>query len=317
MQELTAFTGISSKDGKSLQVRSTPDELKVSFPVIAYPTLFQSGLASLMIEKNKEPRLVVIAGKISPELRSQLRELEIGYLDAAGNIFLKASRFFVLVDGQKDYPPSTKEKRQLFSKSGILIIFHLLTSPEIAGRTYRDLAETLDISLGSVAQTMAQLKKAGFLLKLGKTGWRLHNKKTLLDRWITAYAEQLKPSLLLGRYRFAAKDYQQSWQELDLPPGTQWGGEPAANLMTRYLQPAEWTIYSDQDTFTLLKELRLVPDKGGNVWIYERFWKDQQAEEPSKTVPALLVYGDLVASGDPRNFETAQKIWDEQFKDQF
>ncbi|MBK6904909.1 MAG: hypothetical protein IPH04_19395 [Saprospirales bacterium] len=116
MQELTAFTGISSKDGKSLQVRGTPDELKVSFPVIAYPTLFQSGLASLMIEKNKEPRLVVIAGKISPELRSQLRELEIGYLDAAGNIFLKASRFFVLVDGQKDYPRPQK-KSDSFSAS--------------------------------------------------------------------------------------------------------------------------------------------------------------------------------------------------------
>lgn len=317
IHELTPFEGAWSKDRESFQLIDAGGKVLGEFPVMVFSSLTQARLASLLAAQKKNRRLVVIAGKIPAGIRSQLRELEIGYLDGAGNAFLEAGQLVIFVEGKKDYPPFAKEKRQLFSKSGILLIFHLLNTAEAESSQYRELAGALDLSLGTVGQVMKMLQKAGFLIKLGKTGWKLHQKKALLDRWITAYAEHLKPGLLIGRYRFASNDFYEKWPELTLPPGVQWGGEPAADLLTRYLRPGEWTVYFSQDPIAVIKSLRLVPEKEGDVLVYQRFWKDRPGGESLPTVPALLVYCDLIASGNGRNIETAQMIWDEQFKGQF
>ncbi len=83
---------------------------------------------------------------------------------------------------------------------------------------YRDLAETLDLSLGSITNAMKQLKQRGFLLKKGKSGRLLREKEELLKTWMTAYAEKLKPDLLIGRFRFTATD--KNWEQAELPPET-------------------------------------------------------------------------------------------------
>ncbi len=66
-----------------------------------------------------------------------------------------------------------------------------------------------------------------------------------------------------------------------------------------------------------MKQLQLLPDDQGNVWIYRQFWKEELIPTQNKTAPALLVYSDLIASGNERNIETAQKIYDEIIKGQF
>ena len=51
---------------------------------------------------------------------------------------------------------------------------------------------------------MRELKELGFLLEKGEGRGReirLINKERLLERWITAYVEQLRPKLVLGRYQ--------------------------------------------------------------------------------------------------------------------
>ncbi|MBK7410906.1 MAG: hypothetical protein IPJ40_24280 [Saprospirales bacterium] len=319
MEALTSLLGNWYEKGNGIQgqldVTDAEKKVQERFPVLLIASLSQTRLAEVFAAKANHEKLLVIAGKISSGIRKKLRAFHVNYLDTAGNMYLRTGKLFLLAEGQKDYPFFAKEKRQLFTKTGIRLIFHLLHTPEAEGRPYRELAEELDISLGSVGQLMKQLYKEGFLLKQGKKGWRLHQRKALLERWIPAYTDQLKPGLLLGRYRFAREE---KWQELPLPPGIQWGGEPAAYLMTKYLRPEAWTVYTDQGAASFLKALRLVPDKQGDVWVFQRFWPNSpEAEEPPQTVPALLVYGDLIASGDARNYETAQKIWDAQLKDQF
>lgn len=51
---------------------------------------------------------------------------------------------------------------------------------------------------------MRELKELGFLLEKGEGRGReirLIHKERLLERWITAYVEQLRPKLVLGRYQ--------------------------------------------------------------------------------------------------------------------
>ncbi|MEQ9582509.1 MAG: type IV toxin-antitoxin system AbiEi family antitoxin, partial [Arenibacter sp.] len=65
----------------------------------------------------------------------------------------------------------------------------------------------------------------------------------------------------------------------------------------------------------LMKNYRLVPDEGGNVKIYEKFWKDNTEEK--EAVHPLLAYADLIMKGDRRCTETAEKIYNEYLQDKF
>jgi hypothetical protein len=96
---------------------------------------------------------------------------------------------------------------------------------------------------------------------------------------------------------------------------TQWGGEPAAKLLTAYLKPAKLTLYTTESKTTLLKTYKLAPQDHGVLGIYKKFWKFNTG--PLDTVPPILVYADLVNTGDPRNLETAKKLYDGLLAAQF
>ena len=85
-----------------------------------------------------------------------------------------------------------------FKQTGIRLLYVLLCNPGLENRTYRKIATDTDVALGMVNWVMRELKQLGFLLEVGKGRGReirLINKERLLERWITAYAEQLRPKL--------------------------------------------------------------------------------------------------------------------------
>ena len=177
------------------------------------------------------------------------------------------------------------------------------------------MAEVADISKSTVGSILDDLHKRGFLLKINTKKRKLSNKEGLLSEWVNAYNEKLKPTLIRGRFRLLPNKLQK-WKQLDLGEDIFWGGEPAADILTNYLSPGEWTIYSNVDKKLLLKKVGFVPDpKGGNVIIYSVFWNPINNFsfniEGSKTVNPLLVYADLLATNDSRNFETAKKIYEQ------
>jgi hypothetical protein len=59
---------------------------------------------------------------------------------------------------------------------------------------------------------------------------------------------------------------------------------------------------------------RLQKDDNGNIEILNKFWAFAQDEVQNKMVPPLLVYADLLATGDARNIETAGIIYEQELK---
>ena len=57
---------------------------------------------------------------------------------------------------------------------------------------------------------------------------------------------------------------------------------------------------------------RLHADPRGSVEVLKAFWDPACDANDPEIVPPLLVYADLLATGDPRNLETARRIYDEQ-----
>ena len=264
--------------------------------------------------KTKRPTLI-IAKYITSEVALELRENGINYLDVAGNCFIKYQDLVLYIVGQKVHKKEKTNQAKAFQEAGIKIIFNLLNNPDNIQLSYRELAELADVSIGSVSNVMKELEQQSFILKTN-TKRILKNKEKLLERWVVAYQDVLRPRLVKKQMRFVKLDAGQSWKELylDNEKGiTLWGGEPAAAILTNHLIPEKYSIYTTQSWQNIGQNMGLVPDVNGKVEILQVFWKyiDPTNE---KTTPPLLVYADLIGSGYSRNIETAKIILENELQ---
>ena len=265
---------------------------------------------------NANKPFLLVAEHIFPKIREELRLRGIAHLEANGNIYLKEPGVHLWIDNQK---PITQQKEQVnraFTKTGLRVIFHFLLNEEIVNCPYREIARIAETGLGNVNNVMNGLKQAGFLLKMNKDEYRLVNKKELLEKWMVAYAEKLQPALHIGDFRFLKEVDQKNWKETPIGTGkTYWGGEPAADILTNYLRPEILMLYTDENRNDLIKHYRLIPDDKGKVKVYRKFWNGQDVN--ANTVDPILVYVDLMNTGDGRCMETAQKIYHEFLQAKF
>jgi hypothetical protein len=72
------------------------------------------------------------------------------------------------------------------------------------------------------------------------------------------------------------------------------------------------TVYTRDKPGRFLAAHRLCTDPRGNVEILEAFWDMTGDWTNPEIVHPLLVYADLLATGDARNIEIARQIYDEQ-----
>lgn len=267
--------------------------------------------------------LMVIAHYILPKIKVELRKNGIAYLETNGNIFLKRDDNFIWLEGQKATPPQIEKNNRAFTKTGIKILFYYLLKEDLLNLPYREMAKLTGVALGNINYVLTGLKEEKFLLKLNKHQYKIQNKEELLQKWITAYEKKLKPTLQVGTFRFLKTDDFLGWQNLPLNKDkTAWGGEPAGDLLTNYLKPAELTLYTTETRNELIKNYRLLPDPGGEVKVYQKFWQDKyvapaKKQQKQNTVPPLLVYADLINTGDRRCIETAEKVYEQYLQNQF
>ena len=282
-------------------------EVKNNLRAINLPLIYK-------LAKEKAP-LIIVADLIFPKIKEELRNHNIAYLEANGNIWLKNGETLLWIDANKTLPVEKEKINRAFTKTGLKVVFDFLRNETLINAPYREIALQTGVALGNVNYILNGLKEKGFLLKIDKDRYELTNKKELLTTWIIKYAEKLKPELEIGTFRFLRNNDFVNWKKVPLKKGkTWWGGEPAGNILTQYLKPAELTLYTLETRNDLIKHYKLIPDPTGNVKVFKKFWKDDDAEN---TVPALLVYTDLINTGDHRCIETAEKIYDEFFKEKF
>lgn len=258
---------------------------------------------------------IIVAQRIFPKIKGELRKRNIAYLEANGNIFLNKDEIYLYIDGNTPIELKNKTTNRAFTKTGLKVIYQFLIK-DCINSTYREIAELTGTGIGTLNTIFNDLKEEGFLIQLTKNELQMENRKKLLDRWVMEYEKRLKPTLAIGTFRFLNKDDFYNWKAIPLIKGkTIWGGEPAGDLLTNYLRPEELTLYTNEERSDLMKNYRLVPDLEGNIKVFKQFWIDEQ--ENRNTVHPLLAYADLMNKGDRRCTETAQKIYDEYLQDQF
>jgi len=264
----------------------------------------------LIMHKNtlKYP-IMLVAKYVNADMAEQLRQEGIEFIDTVGNVFINQPPLYVFVKGNRPpKKPTQGTLKRAFKPAGLKLIYAFLCDPGLENKTYREIVKATDVAIGTVDWIMKELKELGYLVDMGKPGYKLIQKENLLERWTLAYPTQLRPKLILGRY-MGGHGW---WQEKTLGPfEAQWGGEVAAAKLTQYLKPQIVTIYTPAHELNrLLIENRLKKDPAGDVEVLERFWEPVVKWEYEELVHPILIYADLLATGDPRNVETAKIIYE-------
>ena len=267
---------------------------------------------------------LLVSERVTEGAAALLRAEDACYLDTAGNCYLRGGSLLVFVRGQKPKKESVSRRpNRAFEGAGLKLIFALLAREEAAGWTYRRLSDLVGISRGAVGYVMEDLRRLGFLEELGGER-RLRRRAELLKRWAGPFAERLRPKLLRGQFAFVEGKGRAKWRELALDLAeTQWGGEPAAELLVGDLRPKWFSLYTRQETSEVCRELGLAPDEEGAVELLEMFWDPEvlgqfrgegapgEEGKPSRSVPPALAYGDLIARADSRAVEAARRVREE------
>lgn len=271
------------------------------------------GVEGLRAMQQQHGELLVAAAYISPKAKSLLTSHGIHYLDSKGNANIKIGSIYIHVEGIPNSPGVNSVRSRLFSKAGLQMLFVVLVDPRALNVPYRQLAERANVSLGTLNVLFRALQEDGYIVRGPEQNWILVERVRLLTRWVHEYVRRLRPALAMGSFDPTQPDFGQHWQAVKLEHGALWGGEPGADLLTEYLQPAMYTLYSGGTRADILKTYRWKPSAQGRISVLRKFWTgdiefDQQAQP-------LLTYADLMDRGDGRSLEVARLIYDRYLRD--
>lgn len=257
------------------------------------------------------PAGMLVTDYATPPLVDKLVELDVAFADAAGNANIRGPNFLVRTTGRRPHRAARPPRAQrAFQPAGLKLVFALLCDPQMVGKGYREIAAHAGVANGTVGGVLRELEEEGYVLKLRRRNLprQLRNRRRLLDHWVAAYARTLRPQTLIGKYQAEMADW---WRTVD--PGKYralWGGETAGALLTEYLKPAIATLYLDGPPGPVIVDHRLRTAADGNVELRRKFWPFEHGGDRPELVPPVLTYADLLATGDARCIETAQRVYD-------
>jgi len=262
---------------------------------------------------HREPPLLV-APYITREVAERCRQLHLPFIDTAGNAYLEGPGLLVYVVGNTKPIELRQDQFRALNPAGLQIAFALACRPALVQTNYREIAARAGVALGTVGPVMKDLEARGYLRFQKEPDRKLLDPERMVEEWVTHYPVTLRPKLNPRRFRAETERLQQA----DLmQQNAYWGGEAAAERLTRYLKPVQFTIYAREPIAKLIVAGRMRADPTGNVEILEAFWNFDPEEDFPDVVPPVLAYADLLATHDGRDAEAARMIYEQRIAPAF
>src|SRR6266571_1772538 len=134
---------------------------------------------------------VLVTPYLTAELANHCREkLDLQFIDAAGNAYLRAPGLYVLVRGQRPHGPVTAAigAHRGGTATGLRVGFALLCKPELLNAPYREIVAAAGVALGAVGWVFLVLQRRGYVTGGKRTrDRRLLEPGRLLEEWVTNY----------------------------------------------------------------------------------------------------------------------------------
>lgn len=254
-------------------------------------------------------RSPLVAGEhVGERSANGLRSAGIDYIDLSGNAHIEFGDVVVDVRGRRRSRARPSEKRSgiapnLFSARRMQVIFALLVWPELRAGSVRDISYVAGTSVGLTQSTLEGLRMAGH--RVDREPDRLEE---LRDLWVGAYPGSLHPKLAIRQLYGDVHEVHVESADYRI------GGEAA---VSDRLRATTLTLYVPEfdERDALINRWR--SDREPNIEIRKKFWNEPKSESVDPVhfgghdwlpVPKLLIYADLLASGESRQREIALEL---------
>jgi hypothetical protein len=317
-QRADAFIRIRSAAGTSVYVAEARHAITTS----ALPALV-TRLRSYGQHFDRPPLL--LAPYLTPGVTERLLDQGIQFADGAGNLFLDGPAAYVLVLGRQPERRPRPGPNSGWTATGLKLIYALLVAPALWSATYRDLRESTGVSLGKISSTLRHLEDAGYVFRGPRGTLHPTDPLELHARWEYGYLEQLRPTLAPSEWALHGTDgIRDVLGRLDAEHALI-GGEYAASIQTRYVNPTTLTLHvppgttkrtavglrlrpaDDEATVTLIERFGPVPGHRSA----ERSGLDRASDADDNLAHPVLVRAELLARDDPRLRKTADRLLDD------
>jgi len=265
-------------------------------------------------QKNDRELPLLVAPYITREVAERCRQLRLPFLDTAGNTYLEGPGLLVYVVGQPRPHAARRERFRALNSAGLQIVFAFACQPALVQTTYREIARRAGVALGTIGPVMKDLEDRGYLRLQSGGERKLIDPRRMIEEWVTHYPVTLRPKLTPRRFRAD----EERLRETDLTiQKAYWSGEMAAEKLTGYLKPAQFTIYAREPIAKLVAAAKMRADPAGNVEVLDRFWNFEADKGFPDVVPAVLAYADRLATHDGRDTEAARMIYEQRIAPTF
>jgi hypothetical protein len=266
---------------------------KDRIPLVAEVKKTADSVESVIAFLRKVPRGMIpllVAERISPEVAAYLDKRKILFYGLDGQIRL-------LVPTEMGKGPSLETDSVSSGEAMIRVLFVLLQAPVALEWPQRKLASVAGVSLGTVSQTLKNMRASHYLIDL-KDAVIFHPDKleTLLRNWSTLYVEKMKPKLFVGTYR-ALEGKSEPPAGLKGKANMLLGGEWAAERIFSHRVRGEGTtrnLYYRGEIADLIRASRIVRDESANspIYVIKAFWPSEFDGHLS-CAPDIVTFADL------------------------
>lgn len=255
---------------------------------------------------------MLFAPYVPPKLGMELAQAGLSYVDAVGNCHILVGpdgHLLAHVEGRK--PQRTTNARTAGRAPSHQLAFALLARPTLLDANVRDIALAAGIGKTAVAENLKRLTEQGFIAR-SRAGASLVRKRDLLDRWLGAYADVLRPHAFLGTYRTQVTEPEALEQHIHHVWGNRrWvlGGGAAAWRMTHHYRGPDTVVHVDPSfDADALRVLRAIPSRDGTLTLLRAAGTVAFEGEAAHLAHPLLVYAEMAISVDPRMREAAHEL---------
>lgn len=304
-----------------LMIRTRPP-FRLNVELKVHRRLTPEQIRMMILTRPPGPR-ILFAPWISDEQGEVLRQAGLYYADTLGNIYLRREKPSLLIHVQGRPPKETprSDAGRIIEPSGLKVLHALLNRPEDLLKTsYRRIAARTGVSLGTLSVVLGELRRNGFLQRIGTPETRLVRRRELLELFVRGYSLKLRSDLRPVRYRHETGDpvkildgFVERLKAARAQGEYAVTGGFAARELTGHLEPDAVTLHLGPNAREVLRGERMLPDPdGGNVTILERFTGCDDDPDvkpgPFSLATPLLVYAELLRDGRPRELEAAGMI---------
>ena len=303
----SAYAGSTPR--RVLQLKFGPKAMPLSFEVRTTGTHLSGPLASGIIDERKRTAVpwLLCAPYVPGPIGHRLAAEGASYVDAAGNCHIESEGTLIAhVEGKKRVRPSGMRTSGIKSHQ---LLFALLAQPDLADAPVRKIALAAGIGKSSVLDRVGRWNAQALLDH--DPGRGLHSGRVLLERWLTAYVEVVRPSWLVARCQPMVTEPRALEALIERVCDRRvwaFGGTAAASRMLAIDRGVETVLHLAELPSSLLQQLQATAAPNGSLTIlHTPGTVAYQGASPHLAHP-LLVYSELLTSAEPKARQTASAL---------